>query len=141
MFVLAALMQAAIAPPAAAPAHPTSSTEADCFPLGPFIVFFDRNSARLEAEALAVLELTARYFPVPCNGGSYRLVGHAERGETRAIDRRRVAVVRDWLRQRGLARFVVHASCAGAGSPRVAHARNALERRQNRRVVIEPVYR
>ena len=92
---------------------------ADCFTPGPYIVFFDRNSAMLGAEARAALDRFVREQADPC--GAFRLIitGHTDRGERVSIDQRRAAAVRNDLARRGLRALIGPSRGMGGTSPRV----------------------
>lgn len=121
---------------AAALGTPPPLQAPDCFP-GPWIVFFDRNGATLDAEDRHILDLIVATKRGSC-GGTWRLrlVGHADRGERADTDRRRAEAVRRYLRGRRLPAKLIRVERARAGRPRVV---SGLTEAQKGRVEIMPM--
>lgn len=121
----------AVAPAVTPPPPPMPIV--DCFVPGPFIVFFDRNSAALGAEARSILTHFVQVEADPCGVFRFGITGHADRGERAGVDRRRVKAVRAFLTARGLRRLVAATRGVGNTVPRVVRAAG-VDELQNRRV-------
>ena len=106
--------------------------------LSPFIVFFDRDSARLTPQAIAILDDAARgWRQMPLR--EIVLFGHADRSGSAvynlALSRRRVDAVRAGLIERGFPADQIRTEAHGEDRPLVDTADGAVEP-QNRRVEI-----
>ena len=117
-----------------APPRPPMPMIVDCLP-GPWIVFFPRNSAALDREAVSILDNVLRVEREGCGGATYTLAGHTDRGERSGVDRRRALAVRSYLARGHVPRIQLSLRTLDAGTPRIARP-GAERERQNQRVEI-----
>ena len=135
--MIALLLALQAATPSTVPPPPQPIV--DCFAPGPFIVFFDRDSAVIGAEARAVLRTFARVEKEHCAGPfRFAVTGHADRGEGTGIDARRAGAVRRFLIGLGLRDLIGATRGLGTTVPRVLRPAG-VEDRQNRRVELDPL--
>ena len=104
-----------------------------CTP-GPYIVFFERNSAELSEEAREILD-NAIANKGSCGNDMAAVAGHTDTSEAPAVSRKRAQAVRAYFVQHGFAQRDVRMSGIGAKRLRVLTADDTPER-QNRRVEI-----
>ena len=126
-------------PDAPPPAPPQPMIVMDCFPGGPYIVFFEWNKSDLMPEALAILDNVAA--PSCHNAGTARieLVGHADRSGPSSynlrLSKRRARAVAVALGRRGLRARIDPPRGMGESDLRVPTG-DGVREIQNRRVVI-----
>ena len=118
---LALTILAGILPPSlAAQEPPPPPPVSDCFTPGPWIVFFERNSAKLNHESKTILDLTLGSI---CENGRGHLplllTGHADGGERPGASARRLAAVRRYLITRGVPARDLSVKDYGSRQPRV----------------------
>jgi outer membrane protein OmpA-like peptidoglycan-associated protein len=104
-----------------------------CSP-GPFVVFFDRKSAMLDADSRSVLD-NAISQRGNCGSSYAYLLGHTDTSEPRIVSRKRAEVVRLYLVKHGFPRSAITIAWRGADTLRVPTPPKTIER-QNRRVEI-----
>ncbi len=140
-FVQFALLLALTAAPAVqarsdpAPSPPAGRMLHSCVP-GPWILFFPRNSAKLDPAARAALDEVVRAWrEKPWGAIAILIGGHADPGERRRLDARRARAVRDYVRRRGFPARNIAVETMGTTQPRVA-APAGVEEPQNQRVEV-----
>jgi outer membrane protein OmpA-like peptidoglycan-associated protein len=104
-----------------------------CSP-GPFIVFFDRKSATLDADSRSILD-NAISQRGNCGSSYAYLLGHTDTSEPRIVSRKRAETVRLYLVKHGFPRRAITIAWRGAETLRVPTPQKTAER-QNRRVEI-----
>lgn len=105
---------------------------------GPFIIFFDWNSADITAEAATTLDSMAATY-AGCGGAGVSLAGYADRSGTDrynlGLSERRAQAVKVYLAGHGVADGAMEAKGYGETNPRVPTA-DGVRELQNRRVEI-----
>jgi OmpA-OmpF porin, OOP family len=134
-----ALMVAATVLGACVPSHRVATEPApqiDCTP-GPFIAFFDRDSAALDSANREVFGSVKEVATVGICWSHARLLisGHKEAEERDGISRARALAVRDYLVSLGVAGKRIQIEDSGSAYPRVAEIAGTPNR-ENRRVEI-----
>ncbi|WP_333605473.1 OmpA family protein [Novosphingobium sp.] len=125
-----AAQAAVFVPPAAAAPAPCNK--------GPYIVFFDWNSAAISEEGSTILN-SAAAGTAGCTSGRFSVSGYADRSGSEtynmALSQRRADVVRDFLTGQGVSAANVTTKAFGETNPRVPTA-DGVRELQNRRVEI-----
>jgi outer membrane protein OmpA-like peptidoglycan-associated protein len=104
-----------------------------CSP-GPFVVFFDRKSATLDADSRSILD-NAISQRGNCGSSYAYLLGHTDTSEPQFVSRKRAEAVRIYLVKHGFPRSAITTAWRGADTLRVPTPPKTAERR-NRRVEI-----
>jgi outer membrane protein OmpA-like peptidoglycan-associated protein len=119
------------AQPAAEPAHPTCKS-------GPYIVFFDWNTADITSEAATILDSAITAY-ADCSNAPVKLAGHTDRSGTdqynMGLSGQRNDSVSAYLTSHGIPARLVSAQALGETMPRVPTA-DGVQEAQNRRVEI-----
>ncbi|RPF72576.1 OmpA family protein [Aurantiacibacter spongiae] len=128
---------APLPPPPAPPAPPPPPAAAPCNQ-GPYIVFFDWDSADITPEAATVLNSALTAYG-DCGTARVMLAGHTDRSGTVAYNQglaeRRNASVRAYMTGRGVPVARISSEAFGESMPRVPTA-DGVRELQNRRVEI-----
>ena len=105
---------------------------------GPYMVFFEWNSAALQAEAKATLDDAVRAYQ-KTGAADISLAGHADKTGTEiynlALSQRRAEVVKSYLTDRGVPQNIMISHAYGDSEPMVPTA-NGTREVHNRRVEI-----
>lgn len=124
-----------VAPPA--PPAPTPPPQAVC-ETGPYIVFFNWDSAEITSDAAQILDSAASAY-ANCGNASVMLAGYTDTSGTvqynLGLAARRNASVRDYLTSRGIGSGQINSQAFGEANPRVPTA-DGVRELQNRRVEI-----
>jgi len=105
-----------------------------CHAIGPFVLFFERGSAALDARSVEVLDDTTKIVTTDiCLGGSkIELYGHIDKGERKSLALTRAKVARDYLVGKGVEPTRIKVLSYGSREPRMY----SNIRSQNQRVEI-----
>ena len=129
------LPQRAVAPP---PVRAVPETVRPACDVGPYIVFFDWDSAAITMEARSVLDTAASAYR-DCGNAEVMLAGHADRSGPQSynvrLSQRRGDAVRDYLASRGVAAERIETDAFGESRPRVTTG-DGVREPQNRRVEV-----
>jgi outer membrane protein OmpA-like peptidoglycan-associated protein len=117
------------------------TARAQIIDVGPYTIFFDRNSAQVGGHALPILNNAAEAIQL-LPGGEYLIIGHTDvtgsRESNLRLSCRRARATRAYLISRGLAAERLFALGRGEDAPlRFANARAAEQRRVELQVVGE----
>ena len=123
--------------PPPAPVAPTPPPQAVC-ETGPYIVFFNWDSADITSDAAQILDSAASAY-ANCGNASVMLAGYTDTSGTvqynLGLAARRNASVRDYLTSRGIGSGMINSQAFGEANPRVPTA-DGVRELQNRRVEI-----
>ena len=113
--------------------------DVDCAP-GPFIAFFDRNSAALDSGSTEILANVGKIATEPCwDTAAVTISGFKETDEDGGVSRARAVAVRDYLAVRGVGARRIRIEDFGSNRPRMAEV-SGEPNRQNRRIEIVFTY-
>ncbi|MBX7458047.1 OmpA family protein [Qipengyuania sp. 1NDH17] len=101
---------------------------------GPYVIFFDQNSASIGDEAREILAYAKDAAQV-CKYSKVRIEGHSDTAETVEMSDKRVDRVRDLFRELGFAEEMTHAVSYGPNRLRKSTGPD-VPMRENRRVEI-----
>jgi outer membrane protein OmpA-like peptidoglycan-associated protein len=127
LLLLAALCSGASSPKQDEPPH--------CHQMGPYIVFFESDSAELSREAKRTLDFVIKANESACSWPMGWLMGHADTRESPSLASTRTGAIWHYLRTHGWRIQAVGSKGYGASRPRIATPPGVSER-QNRRVEI-----
>ena len=113
-------------------AMPTDRAKAISCHTGPFILFFDKNSAFIDAEARKILD-NAILAAEDCFARYPQVAGHTDKVEGPEVGQLRVNVVRKYLEARGFPSADITGHNFGSDRPRMLE-RGRAEEPENRRI-------